>query len=984
MFSSLAALAFSALAAPQDALELFREDVAPLLEERCFPCHDGEQSKGDLSFEASELREDLITPGDPEGSLLLEVVSGADPEMPKGADPLTEDELGVLRDWVEAGGVWVDGEVGSRRWWSLQPLKHVTPPHPPALSLTEEAAWQDWMQDPLDAFILKELRARGLKPSPEANPRTLLRRLHFDLVGLPPTPEELKAFLTDKSPDAYEHEVDRLLASPRYGERWARHWLDVVHYADTHGYDKDKTRPNAWPYRDWVIRALNEDKPYADFVAEQLAGDVLYEDDPSAVVATGMLAAGPWDYVGHVELREGTVDKKKTRNLDRDDVVTNVFSSFQSLTVHCARCHDHKFDPITQAEYYDLQSVFAGIERAEREYDADPEIGALRAALVGERDALQDSLREAKELLDQMVERDARPSSIELRGARAEAQASITQPDRTGSMGYHTEMSYTADAPKWVQVDLGADSELEEVIIYPCDEVFGGHPGPGFGLPAELKLQVASTPEGEWSTAGTWRKADAGIRHGDRPIRFDLANGTSARYVRVHVPVLWERTEDYCFALAELEVLASGENIARGATVEAKDSIEAGGRWGKELLVDGVRPWTPEMARIEELEEDWRALRAELEPESARTVRERDSEQLTVVSSELSALPPSSKVYAAATSFQREGSFTPPPGGAPRAVYRLERGDVTQPLEASAPGAVSALPHAPASFGLPEESDESARRVALAEWITHPDNPLTWRSIVNRVWQFHFGRGLVDSPNDFGRMGTKPSHPELLDHLALRFRDGGGSLKDLHRALVLSATYRQSSAHQPFAAAVDSGNRFLWRANRRRLEAEALRDATLSVSGDLNLEMGGPGFQLFGFEDDHSPRYLYAEADLEDAGSHRRSVYRFVVRSVPDPWMTTFDCADPSQCTPVRSETTTPLQALALLNDRFMLRQAERFAARVKAEAPRNPITLAARLAWQRELDYAEELLLREHASEHGLAAVCRALLNSNEFLYVD
>jgi hypothetical protein len=551
-------------------------------------------------------------------------------------------------------------------------------------------------------------------------------------------------------------------------------------------------------------------------------------------------------------------------------------------------------------------------------------------------------------------------------------------------MGYHTEMAASAESPKWVQVDLGASKEIEEVVIYPCDEVFGGHPGPGFGLPPVIELRVASAAEGEWTTAGTWREADASLRHGDRPIHFELASGTKARYVRVHIPVLWERTSDYCFALAELEVLSSGDNIARDATVEAMDSIEAGGRWGRELLVDGQRPWSPEMANTEELEDAWVTLREELESESSKSERASGNARLRAVSSEISALPPTARVYAAATKFKSEGSFTPPPGGAPRAVHRLDRGDITQPREASVPGAVGAIKHAPASFELSEESDESARRVALAEWITHPENPLTWRSIVNRVWQYHFGRGLVDSPNDFGRMGARPSHPELLDHLALEFRDGGGSLKDLHRALVVSATYRQSSAHRPEAAAIDDGNRLLWRANRRRLEAEALRDATLSVSGDLKLEMGGPGFQLFGFEDDHSPRYLYAEADLEDVGSHRRSVYRFIVRSVPDPWMTTFDCADPSHCTPARSETTTPLQALALLNDRFMLRQADRFAERVRSEAPHDPVTLAARLAWQREPDPIERRSLRDHAALHGLAAVCRVLLNSSEFLYVD
>jgi len=977
MLSSLAAIAFFTTASPQDAGELFREHVAPLLEERCFPCHDAEQAKGDLSFEAASLPEDLVVPGAPEESLLIELVTGPDPEMPKEGKPLTEGEVGFLRAWVESGGTWIEGEVGAQGWWSLRAPDRVTPPEP-------EAAWRDWARDPIDGFILAGLRARGLKPSPEADRRTLLRRLHFDLVGLPPSPERLENFLADTSPDAYEREVDRLLASPRYGERWARHWLDVVHYADTHGYDKDKTRPNAWPYRDWVIHALNEDKPYAQFVSEQLAGDVLYEDDPSAVVATGMLAAGPWDYVGHVELREGTLDKKKTRNLDRDDVVTNVFSSFQSLTVHCARCHDHKFDPITQAEYYNLQAVFAGIERAEREYDADPAVGSLRSALLGERDELQGSLRAAEEHLDELMKEDARASTSQLRSDRAEIQASITQPDRTGSMGYHTEMATSAGVAKWVQVDLGVSEEIEEVVIHPCDEVFGGHPGPGFGLPAVIEIHVASTPEGDWTKAGTWREEDSGVRHGDRPIHLDLEPSMTARFVRVHVPVLWERTSDYCFALAELEVLSSGENLARSATVEAMDSIEAGGRWGKELLVDGLSPWSPEMARMEELEGDWAALRQELEPSESRSTRLSDRARMRAVSSELSALPPTMRVYAAATSFTTEGSFTPPPGGAPRAVHRLERGDVTQPHEESIPGAVGAVDHAQASFGISEGSDESARRVALAEWITHLENPLTWRSIVNRVWQYHFGRGLVDSPNDFGRMGTLPSHPELLDHLALRFRDGGGSLKDLHRGLVLSATYRQSSAYRQEAAAIDDGNRLLWRANRRRLEAEALRDATLSVSGDLDLEMGGPGFQLFGFEDDHSPRYLYREADLEDPDTLRRSIYRFVVRSVPDPWMTAFDCADPSHCTPVRSETTTPLQALALLNDRFMLRQADRFAARVKAEAPHDPATLAARLAWQREPDLAEQLFLRNHASEHGLAAVCRVLLNSNEFLYVD
>ncbi|MCA8953712.1 MAG: DUF1549 domain-containing protein, partial [Planctomycetes bacterium] len=285
------------------------------------------------------------------------------------------------------------GGDGDPAWWSLRPLATAEVPQLPA-------DWRRFSRGAIDDFVLAELRRQGLVPSPPASRRELLRRVAFDLTGLPPSPEQVEAFLADGRPDAYEREVDRLLASPRYAERQARHWLDVVHYADTHGYDKDKPREHAWPYRDWVIAAFAADMPWAEFVRRQIAGDVIDPDDPTGVVATGMLAAGPWDYVGHVELREGTSEKAKTRSLDRDDVVTNVFAAFQSLTVQCARCHDHKFDPVTQAEYYDLQAVFAGIERADRSYDADPAVARRRAALADERERLGVELRRAAERLD--------------------------------------------------------------------------------------------------------------------------------------------------------------------------------------------------------------------------------------------------------------------------------------------------------------------------------------------------------------------------------------------------------------------------------------------------------------------------------------------------------------------------------------------------------------------------------------------------------
>ena len=352
---------------------LFREQVAPILEMRCVHCHGVELPKGGLSLttRAGLLKGGengpAVVPGKPEESPLLEMISGDAPAMPQKDKPLSREQVDGLRRWVEQGARWPEGlALRDRRfegqgWWAFRPLTR------PPLPATRERARTG---TPIDAFILSRLEAERLRFSPEADRRTLIRRLTFDLHGLPPTPEEIDGFLRDHGPDAYEKLVDRLLASPRYGERWGRHWLDVVHYGDTHGYDKDKRRDHAWPYRDYVIRSLNEDVPYGQFIREQVAGDVLAPGDPRGVIATGFIAAGPWDFVGHVELGEQTVEKLKTRVIDRDDMVSNTMSTFVSMTVHCARCHDHKFDPIPQRDYYRLQAVFAGVDRGDRPYDS--------------------------------------------------------------------------------------------------------------------------------------------------------------------------------------------------------------------------------------------------------------------------------------------------------------------------------------------------------------------------------------------------------------------------------------------------------------------------------------------------------------------------------------------------------------------------------------------------------------------------------------
>jgi hypothetical protein len=640
------------------------------------------------------------------------------------------------------------GRAAGQTWWSLRSLRR------PAVPAVKGRAW---VRTPVDAFILAALEARGLRPAPEADRHTLIRRVTFDLHGLPPTPAEVDAFLGDKRPDAYERLVARLLASPRYGERWGRHWLDLAHYGDTHGYDKDKSRDHAWPYRDWVIRALNADKPYASFVKEQIAGDVLLPGNPDGVVATGFVVAGPWDFVGHVELREGTVDREKTLLLDRDDMVSSTLTTFTSLTVGCARCHDHKFDPITQTDYYRLQAVFAGVERGNR-FHPTPQYLARRAKLDARRRALAARLTELRR-------RAASSSSL------ARAQAELAALDR------------------------------------------------------------------------------------------------------------------------------EGQELLRQAQVYA------------------VVPRRP------------------------------------------------------------------------RPIWVLHRGDVEQRRRPATPGALACVAGLSPDLAVADPGNEGARRAALAGWIVHPNHPLTWRSIVNRVWQGHFGKGIVATPSDFGRMGSRPSHPELLDWLAVEFRDRGGSLKSLHELLVCSAVYRQSARHHPGYAKADGDNRFLWRMNRRRLDAEEVRDSVLAVSGTLDLTMGGPGFELFRFKDDHSPVYDHSDLKkIHDPATYRRTVYRFTVRSVPNPFLDSLDCADPNLNTAVRNTTLTALQALALLNNPFMVKQADYFAARLrKASAdPVRQVELAYRLAFGRPPAAAERAAVLAYAGKHGLPAACRVLFNANEFVFVD
>jgi hypothetical protein len=656
----------------------------------------------------------------------------------------------------------------NENWWSLRPI--VRAPIP-ALEATPAA-------NPIDQFLSVKLRDHGLAFSPEADRRTLMRRLFFDLIGLPPTPEEVHSFLRDQSHRAYEDLVERLLASPHYGERWARHWLDVVHYGDSHGYDKDQPRPHAWRYRDYLIRAFNDDVPFNRFVSEQLAADVQAESG-DAIPALGFISAGPWDLIGHAELPETKIDGKIARHLDRDDMVANTMSTFTSMTVHCAQCHNHKFDPISAEDYYSLQSVFAAVDRTNLEYYSDPGLTKQRHALKSQERSLNNE--------------------------RTELESALKE-----------------------SATVEKKNELNETT----------------NRLAKIRAALSELPEPSVAFVGS-------VHYGNGPFR-----GTG------------------------------------------------------------------------------------------------------------------------------------PDRGKPRAIHLLARGDVRKPGPEVTPGSLTAVEALPARFDLPQDAPESARRAALANWLVDPRNPLTWRSIANRVWQYHFGRGLVETPNDFGRMGSLPSHPELLDWLAAEFRDGNQSFKDLHRLIVTSRAYRQSSnARNERAESTDGNNRLLWRMNRRKLEAENIRDAALHVSGRLNPAMFGPAFQDFVIEKpEHSPHYQYHLYDHDNPRSDRRSVYRFIVRSQQQPFMTALDCADPSIAVEKRTESLSALQALALLNNGFMISMSKSFAERLRRESDstEGQITRAFELALSRAPTDSELTDLASYTREHGLPNTCRLIFNLNEFIFAD
>ena len=894
----------------------FATVVAPLLARHCGACH------GPVTVESGwriDLRERAFAGGDsglpgivagkPEASEIVRRITTDDAEarMPAGADPLPAEERAILASWVAAGAPWPDDSATlpaalfpdaqkPSSHWAFQPI--VRPPLPEIAGVTH----------PIDAFVVQGLAASRLAIQPEAPPATLLRRIFFDLVGLPPTPADVQAFTADvaaRGTDAaFADLVDRLLASPGFGQRWARHWLDAVRFAESNGFEMNQMRPNAWRYRDWVIESLNADLPYDAFIRAQLAGDSCGAD-----VATGFIVGGAWDQVK-------SPDPVLTANQRADelhDMVSTTSSAFLGLTVGCARCHDHKFDPIPQTDYYRLKAIFAGVEHGEREVTLPSE-----------------------------PPRQDRRAEI----ARLLAEAGVGSLRR--AVTHRQNVDRFAPTPaRFIRFTIletsGAEPCLDELEVFSTDDrnvARGATPTSSGDFAGNASHVLAHVNDGQVGNEHSW-----------------ISNTPGTGWIQLELPatetvdrVVWSRDR----------------------SPEPKYADRVATRYEIALSTDGV-DWSPIASDLDRRPFGDSTAAPDEAPAATPPGSVADpasvAGKISALKAELATLDRGPMAYA--------GRFTEP-----GATFRMFRGDPTQPREEILPGPLSRIGSGP----WPEApiSAEAARRRALADWIVDPGNPLTARVIVNRLWHHHFGTGLVDTPSDFGAGGGRPSHPELLDWLASELIANGWRLKSIHRLIVTSRAWRQGGAPSDAALALDAQDRLLWRYPPHRLEAEAIRDAILATSGSLNPQAGGPGFDLFVANANYVKVY---ETKTEfSADDFRRMIYQNKPRSELDTFFGAFDCPDAGQIQPKRTSSTTPLQALNLLNGAFLIDQADRFAARVASEAgddKANQVRLAFLLAFGREATAAEIAAATKLVADYGLPALCRALYNANEFLSV-
>ena len=969
--------------------------------------------------------------------------------------------------------------TGTETHWAFQPVRR---PHVPAGT------------NAIDHFVGRSLQRAGLTPSPPADRRTLARRASFDLTGLPPTPAMVADFSTDRI--TWEQLVERLLASPRHGERWAQHWLDVVRYADTHGFEVNTPRPNAWPYRDYVIRAFNEDRPYDRFIREQLVGDAL-DADP----ATGFLVAAAVLLPG--QIGKDDASKRLARQDSLDEMIVTTGETFLGLTIGCARCHEHKFDPVTLEDYYALQAFFAGVHYGDRPLEneasktrraqageLEKKIAAIdrqlkkfepivhlgRTIIIDDEDKTRNTHLHEKQghgtnpkgtkrgYLDDPGDADRSPNFSDGRYTwwkhRPGQNVFTYNPGVAGrfdvwlSWGAHGSGVHTRDARYILDRDGDLDTRADQTEIARIDQYhFAGitngtmekkplwsgftHAGTHeFSATSRILLRGGETGTG--ITADTIVLQEPYERQTQPRLRAPV---NPARNVERFAPVTTRRVRFTVLAtvkdnfrepcIDELEIFTAGQspmNIAlatHGTKATASESTDSdrhriahindglignshswmsrtkGGGWielefkqretidrivwardregrfkdrlpvryrieiltasGGWISVAGSEDRLPFGTPIDPATVDLRSLSpddAERANELAKQRRKLEQEKQQLTKPQL--------VYA--------GRFE-----TPDETHVLRRGDPEQPLAAIAPR----VPVALTGPSLPADSPEQLRRKTLADWIASPHNPLTARVMVNRVWQFHFGTGLVGTSSDFGRNGARPSHPELLDWLADEFVSADWSVKHLHRLILASRTYRQSGRVHATGQKIDADNRLLWRFPSRRLEAEAIRDSILFVSGRLNLKTGGPGFSFFktrGGLSGFPPVTEFADEH------RRRMIYQHKIRMEPVPVFGAFDCPDAGQPMPQRKDSTTAIQALNLFNSPFVNDEAIAFAKRVAADVgddTNRQIAHVFQLPLARKPTITESLAAGDTVRDHGLATLCRVLFNSNEFLFL-
>ncbi|MEE3176101.1 MAG: DUF1553 domain-containing protein [Verrucomicrobiota bacterium] len=847
-------------------------------------------------------------------------------------------------------------------WWSLQQVKRPEVP---------EVQNKQWVRNPIDNFVLAKLEETGLGPAPEANARLLTRRLHFDLIGLPPA--------SDASP-----EIDELLASPHYGERWARHWLDVARYGESNGFEYDQLRPNAWAYRDWVIDALNQDMPYDRFARLQIAGDVIEPNDPGAITATGFLVCGAFDGLKP----SGDKQRKIMRQDEMEDLVGTVSQTFLGLTVHCARCHDHKFDPILQKEYYQMASALGGVHRGDRDVPASGNPTTLKQ----KRELLKNKLENGDKKIRELILKESRGASRNNGGSQPIARWTFDKDlkDQIGNL--HGK---SMNGAKINGGALELDGQSGYVMTVPINQDMKAKT-----LESWVKLNNLDQRGGAAMSvqSNDGRKFDA-IVFGEREPRrwmagsegysrtqsFGEGEENEAKDQFTHIAIVYK-------ANGQIIAYRNGKPYGKAYKTESMDfssgnsqvlfGMRHGTKAGNNLMLSGKidraqlydKALTAEEIAISANGDfvSEAELVARLRPEQ-KIVRERWKTEIARIDKELSKMK-KRKVY----------SVRPSKAPVTHLLVRgspFELGD-----EVSAGGVRSVTGSISANFGLRPDAPDAERRKKLASWISAPDNPLFARVIVNRIWHYHFGKGLIQTTNDLGFNGGTPSHPKLLDWLAAELKERKWSLKAMHKLICDSATYRQSSQENTKALAKDSDNVLLWKRSISRLEAELIRDSILTVSGQLNKKMGGPGYRDFKMYN-HKGSWVYDSTDPEGIEFNRRSIYRTWARGNVHPLLAPLDCPDPSASAPVRSTTTTPLGALSMMNTSFVLRMSRKFADRLKAEAGNDinaQVKRGFELAFMRSPKEEEKIIIEDFVKKNGLSALCRVLLNSNEFIYLN